>query len=152
LSTLTTAPTILLVEDDDNDVVLIQRALRKSTIVASLQTVRDGEQAIHYLGGEGEYADRGKFPLPLMVLLDLKLPRRTGHEVLQWVRAREGLKRLPIVVLTSSRESADVNRAYDLGANSYLVKPVTFDSLTELVKTLDLYWLLMNERPEVDGS
>jgi CheY-like chemotaxis protein len=143
--------TILLVEDDDNDVVLIQRALRKADIPNEVQVVRDGERAIEYLEGSGEYKDRAKYPLPSLILLDLKLPRRSGHEVLEWVRRQDALKRLPVVILTSSRQAVDVNRAYDLGVNSYLVKPVTFDGLMELVRTLDLYWLLLNERPEVES-
>jgi CheY-like chemotaxis protein len=143
---------ILLVEDDDNDVVLIQRAMRKANIANEVHVVRDGERAIEYLKGTGAYADRATSPLPMVMLLDLKLPRRSGHEVLQWVRSQPALKRLPVVVLTSSRESIDVNKAYDLGANSYLVKPVTFDGLIELVSTLDLYWLSLNESPEVGGD
>jgi DNA-binding response OmpR family regulator len=85
----------------------------------------------------------------VLVLLDLKLPRRSGLEVLEWIREREGLKRLPVVVLTSSKEVADVNRAYDLGANSYLVKPVSFNSLLELVKSLEVYWLILNQKPDI---
>lgn len=142
---------ILLVEDDDNDIVLIQRALRKANIANEVQVVRDGERAIEYLGGHGTYRDRSRFPIPAMVLLDLKLPRKSGHEVLEWIRAQEPLRRLPVVMLTSSRQTVDVNKAYDLGVNSYMVKPVTFDGLMELVSTLDMYWLLLNERPEVDG-
>ena len=86
---------------------------------------------------------------PDVLLLDLKLPRKSGHEVLEWLRQQHTLKRLPVVVLTASSESSDINRAYDLGANSYLVKPVTFDALVEMVKTLNLYWLILNKRAEV---
>jgi DNA-binding response OmpR family regulator len=88
----------------------------------------------------------------MLVLLDLKLPRKTGHEVLEWLRGQANLKRLPVVVLTASSESSDVNRAYDLGANSYLVKPVTFDALVEMVKTLNLYWLILNKRADVGNE
>lgn len=140
---------ILLVEDDDNDVVLVQRAFRKANIENQMQVARDGERAIDYLAGNGEYADRTRYPLPALMLLDLKLPRRSGLEVLEWVRSQESLRRLPVVILTSSRQTVDVNRAYDLGVNSYLVKPVTFEGLMELIETLDLYWLLLNERPDV---
>jgi DNA-binding response OmpR family regulator len=91
-------------------------------------------------------------PLPVFVLLDLKLPRRTGLEVLEWVKERAGVKRIPIVVLTSSKHDSDVNRAYELGANSYLVKPVSFQGLIDLVKTLQLYWLVLNERPALSQS
>jgi len=104
---------------------------------------------VAYLSGKPPYADRNRYTLPALMLLDLKLPRKSGLEVLQWVRQQDGLKRLPVVVLTSSRETADVNRAYDLGANSYLVKPVAFESLLEMVKALNLYWMTLSERPEV---
>ena len=141
--------TILLVEDSDDDVLLIQRAFRKSNLVNPVEVVRDGEQAVRYLGGTGPYADRGRHPLPALVLLDLKLPRKNGLEVLAWLRGQAGIRRIPVVVLTSSRESNDLRRAYDLGANSYLVKPVSFEGLVETVKTLGLYWMILNEKPDV---
>lgn len=137
---------ILLVEDDHNDVLLIKRAFQKVNIANPIIVVHDGEQAISYLAGREPYVDRA---LPMLVLLDLKLPRKSGHEVLEWLRQQPNLKRLPVVVLTASSESSDVNRAYDLGANSYLVKPVTFDALVEMVKTLNLYWLILNKRADV---
>ena len=143
---------ILLAEDDPNDVLLIQRALQRNHVANPLQVVRDGEQALAYLSGAGAFADRERHPLPVLLLLDLKMPRKSGLEVLEWVRQQPGLKRLPIVVLTSSNQSPDINRAYELGANSYLVKPAGFDSLLELVKNLDVYWLILNEKPELDGS
>ena len=141
--------TVLLVEDDPNDVLLIQRAFRRANLAHVIQTVEDGEEAVAYLSGKPPYADRDRYTLPTLMLLDLKLPRKSGLEVLHWVRQQDGLKRLPVVVLTSSRETADVNRAYDLGANSYLVKPVAFESLLEMVKALNLYWMILSERPEV---
>jgi len=141
--------TILLVEDDPNDVLLIQRASSKARLAYPIQIVEDGEVAVAYLAGRGQYADRERYPLPALMLLDLKLPRKSGHEVLSWLRQQPGLKRLPVVVLTSSQEPSDVNRAYDLGANSYLVKPVTFDALQEMVRTIGLYWLTLNVRPEI---
>jgi len=141
--------TILLVEDDPNDVLLIQRAFRKSNVANPIQVVGDGEEAIAYLSGQGPCADRERYPLPLLLLLDLKLPRKSGFEVLEWLRQQPGLKRLPVVVLTSSAETPDVNRAYDLGANSYLVKPVRFEDLLHMVQTLNLYWLIINEKPDV---
>ena len=143
---------ILLVEDDANDVLLIRRAFAKAAITNPVHNVEDGDAAVAYLAGEGSYADRDDHPLPAVVLLDLKLPRRSGLEVLEWVRRDPGLRRLPIVVLTSSRESSDVNRAYDLGANSYLVKPVAFDALTDLVRILQGYWVAWNEKPEIDAA
>lgn len=140
---------ILLVEDNPDDVLLIRRAFRKAHIVNPLFVVGDGEQAIAYLSGTGPYADRRTYPLPMLILLDLKLPRVSGFEVLAWLRRQPRLKRMPVVVLTSSRESPDINRAYELCANSYLVKPVAFDDLLEMMKTLNLYWLILNEPPDV---
>jgi CheY-like chemotaxis protein len=146
----TTAIRVLLVEDDPNDVVLTRRAFRKAGLPEPIAVVENGERAVAYLGATGEFADRHAHPLPDLVLLDLKLPRMTGLEVLAWLREQPGLQRLPVIVLTSSREIADVNRAYELGANSYLSKPVTFDSLARIVSDLDRYWGELNVRPEVE--
>jgi CheY-like chemotaxis protein len=109
-------------------------------------------EAISYLAGKGSYGDREKYPLPMLILLDLKLPRKSGHEVLAWLRQQPILKRLTVVVLTSSQQARDINTAYDLGTNSYLVKFVTFDALVEMVKTVDCYWLILNEKPIIDGE
>lgn len=143
---------ILLVEDDPNDVLLIRRAFHKIGSETPLHVVEDGERAVSWLNGDGELADRDRHPQPDLLLLDLKLPRFSGFEVLQWLRGQPGLRRLPVIVLTGSRESSDVNRALDLGANSYLVKPVGFDALLDIVRTLDLYWLTYNERPTLTPS
>ena len=141
--------TVLLVEDDENDRLLIERAFDKGRIANPIRSVNNGEDAVAYLAGTGPYADRAQNPLPVMMLLDLKLPRKSGLEVLAWVREQTGLKRLPVVVLTSSRETSDINKAYDLGANSYLVKPVGFENLFELAKSLNVYWLMLNEDPDL---
>lgn len=143
---------ILLVEDDANDALLLKRAFAKARVGNSLVHLEDGEAAVAYLDGSGVYADRERYPLPGLVLLDLKLPRRSGLEVLGWMQAQTGLNRMPVVVLTSSQQSTDINRAYDLGANSYLVKPVGFDTLLEMVHALNLYWLLHNKAGDIDGS
>jgi CheY-like chemotaxis protein len=135
--------TVLLVEDDTNDVLLVRRAFRKAGLTARIEVVSDGEAAVDYLARAQTQGGPG------LVLLDLKLPRRPGLEVLGWLRDQPGLRRLPVVVLTSSRESADVNRAYDLGANSFLVKPVGFAELLEMIKALDVYWLQLNQAPEI---
>lgn len=141
---------ILLVEDEPNDVFLIRRAFGKAKVENPIQSVADGEQAMAYLNGEGDYADRTRYPLPGLMLLDLKLPRKGGLEVLAWLRAQKNsVQRIPVVVLTSSKQSTDINRAYELGANSYLVKPVAFESLVQVVQMLDRYWMVMSERPEV---
>jgi CheY-like chemotaxis protein len=138
---------ILMADDDENDVFFMERAFEQAQVLNPLHRVKDGEEAVAYLKGVGNYADRVKFPLPHFLLLDLKMPRKNGFEVIQWVREQPGLKRLPIVVLTSSREDPDINRAYELGANTYLVKPVRPDGLVELVKTMSLYWFTFAERP-----
>ena len=142
--------TVLLAEDNSTDALMVQRAFKKANLLNPVQVVDDGDKAVAYLAGDGPYADREKYPLPVLLLLDLKLPRRSGLEVLEWLRQQPAIKRLPVVVLTSSKENADINRAYDLGANSYLVKPVDFDPLLEMVKTLGLYWVFMNEKPETE--
>jgi len=137
------------VEDNPDDVILIQRAFRKAAIQAPVCVVTDGEQALAYLGGEDKYADRARYPMPACVLLDWKLPRKNGLEVLSWIRSRPEIRRLPVVVLTSSRENPDIEAAYDAGANSYLLKPVEFETLRELVASLGLYWLVLNVPPEL---
>ncbi|MGH8372080.1 MAG: response regulator [Gammaproteobacteria bacterium] len=144
-----TRTTILLAEDDQNDVMLIKRAFSKSHVINPIACVENGEEAVAYLSGQGQYADRERHPLPFMMLLDLKLPRLSGHEVLKWLREQPGLKRLPVVVLTSSREPSDINRAYEIGANSYLVKPVVFEEFSTLLKQLQVYWLMLSEHPEL---
>lgn len=143
---------ILLVEDNHKDVFLIQRAIRKAEIKASVQVVSDGDAAVQYLAGEMLFRDRTVHPLPVLILLDLKLPRRSGAEVLMWLRQQPELKRLPVVVLTSSREYTDVNQLYDLGVNAYMVKPPTFDNLVEIIKTLNLHWLILNEKPQTNSA
>jgi CheY-like chemotaxis protein len=141
--------TILLVEDSPVDILLMQRAFRNQIFTnTSLQIVRDGDAAVFYLNGDGEYSDRERYPLPAIILLDLKLPRRSGHEVLGWLKQHPQLKRLPVVVLTSSRQTVDVNQAYDLGVNSYLVKPVGFSSLSDMMQSFGEYWLNQTELPE----
>lgn len=141
--------TILLVEDNPKDVLLMRRALKKAKILNPLQCVSDGDEAVLYLSGQAPYNDRERYPLPVLILLDLKLPRRSGAEVLMWLRQQPGLKRLPVVVLTASREYIDVNNIYDLGVNAYMVKPVAFDNLVEIVKTLSLHWIVFNEKPQI---
>ncbi len=140
---------LLLVEDDPNDVMLFRRAKDKAKLANPLHVVSDGNAAIAYLSDQSQYADRNTHPFPTMMLLDLKLPRKPGLEVLDWLRQQQDIhRRLPVVVMTSSKESADVGKAYDLGANSYLVKPVAFDTLLAMVRALGMYWLILNENPE----
>ena len=143
---------ILLVEDDPNDVLLIQRAFQKAGLADSLKVVNDGDEAIEYLTGHGRFDDRSLFPLPYLLLLDLKMPGTDGFEVLRWARNQENLKRLLIVVLTSSNLQADVDRAYELGANSYLVKPVSFDEMVHLIQRFEAYWSEINRTPSSPAS
>ena len=146
------ADLILLVEDNMDDALLLRRAFAKAGIINAIVHLEDGDGAVAYLDGTGEYADRDRYPLPCLTLLDLKLPRRSGLEVLEWMRAQVGLKRIPVVVLTSSQQPSDINRAYDLGANSYLVKPVSFDTLLEMARALNLYWLLFNKAGDIEDG
>ena len=140
---------LLHVEDDPNDVLLLQRAFRKANMQISIQAVTDGDKAVAYLSGAGEYANREKYPLPNVVLLDLKMPRKSGLEVLEWIRGQQSVRRLIVIIFTSSKHDEDVNKAYDLGANSYLVKPVGFDMLVEVAKLIQSYWIDRNERPQL---
>jgi len=142
---------ILLVEDDENDVLLIQRAFQKAGLRHTLKVVRNGEQAMAYLAGSGAYANRDRFPTPFLVLLDLKMPGTDGFDVLQWIRAEPAWKRLLVVVLTSSNLQADVDRAYELGANSYLVKPVEFSEMLNLLQRFEAYWTEINRTPSAPG-
>ena len=136
---------ILLVEDSDDDVLLMERALRETGIANPLQRVANGQEAIDYLAATGPFADRDKYPLPCMVLLDLQMPFKNGIEVLQWIRSQPALRALIVIVLTSSAHRKDVAAAYSMGARSYLVKPATARQLTELVEALKVYWIGYNE-------
>lgn len=137
--------TVLLVEDNPDDAELIAYAFAKAEIANPLLVIEDGDAAIDYVRGRGAYADRMRFPLPGLVLLDLKLPRRSGFEVLAAIRDSAGTKHTPVVVLTSSNQDADIKRAYELCANSYLVKPVSRSSLLHMVEALDAYWIKLNQ-------
>lgn len=137
-------PPILLVEDNEDDAFFMQQAVRDAAILNPLIHVEDGQQAIDYLAGGGRFADRGKHPLPLVVFLDLKLPFQSGHPVLAWIRAQPQFEKLIVIVLTSSSEPVDLNRSYQLGANSFVVKPPTAEQLLELTEAFKLWWLRQN--------
>ncbi len=139
--------TILLVEDNPDDEALTLRALRKNNILNDVAVARDGQQALDYLFCEGAFAGRAADDVPTVVLLDLKLPKISGLEVLQRLRADERTRLQPIVILTSSKEEQDIVNGYRLGANSYIQKPVDFNQFIEAVRQLGLYWLMMNEPP-----
>lgn len=138
---------ILLVEDNPNDVLLTQRALQRARIVNERVVARDGVEALDYLFGTGAFAQRDTRDQPAVVLLDLKLPRVDGLEVLRRLRADERTKLLPVVILTSSVEEQDLIQGYSFGANSYVRKPVDFSQFAEAVQQLGLYWLVLNEPP-----
>jgi CheY-like chemotaxis protein len=142
-------PLILLAEDDENDITLFRRALVKANIRNPVEIVRDGEEAIAYLKGEGKFSDRVKYPLPALMLLDLKMPRIDGFQVLDWIRRQSELKALRVVVLTVSRDIYDVTRAYRFGANSFLVKSLDSQTFTQLVESIHQYWLSAGLAPRV---
>jgi len=138
---------ILLVEDNPDDVQLTLRALKKSKIMNEVVVAQDGVEALEYLFGTGKYAGRDTKILPQVALLDLKLPRMDGHEVLQRIRNDERTKLLPVVILTTSSEDRDRIESYTVGANSYIRKPVDFNQFAEAINQLGLYWLVLNEAP-----
>ena len=138
---------ILLIEDNSSDVDLTKRALEKGRIANEVVVARDGKEALDFLWGEGAFAGRDVADLPAVTLLDLKLPKVPGLEVLRRVRADARTRRLPVVILTSSKEEEDLAAGYDLGANSYIRKPVDFKRFSEAIEQLGLYWLVWNEQP-----
>jgi CheY-like chemotaxis protein len=140
--------TILLAEDDANDALLIRRAFSKSGIRNPIQVVADGEEAIAYLSGVAPYADRSVYPFPGFLITDLKMPRKTGFELLEWLMSHPECGVIPAIVLSSSRQPADIKRAYQTGANSYFTKPADFSQLQDLLKRIFDYWIHC-ERPEV---
>ena len=139
--------TILLIEDNPDDIELTRIAFTEAGIEQRLVVVRDGAEALDYLFARGKHADRDPANLPSLVLLDLNLPRLDGHEVLQAIRADETTRCLPVVVLTTSAEPFDVDKVYELGANSYIQKPVEFERFVEAVRQIGLYWLSLNQVP-----
>jgi len=141
---------ILLVEDNPMDVELIIDAFKEARLGNIIQVARNGKEALDFIFGEGDYADRKQYPLPDIVLLDLKMPGIDGHEVLRRIKGTEKLKRLPVIILTSSRDEGDRAMSYDNGANSYLVKPVSFDDFLKVVKQVSDYWLTLNVEPPLD--
>lgn len=138
---------ILLVEDNPNDVELTLRAMKQHNLTNKVYVVKDGEQALDYIFGRGEYAGQNRKGVPMVILLDLKLPKVDGLEVLRQVKSDERTKAIPVVVLTSSKEEKDMVQSYRLGVNSYIVKPVDFERFAESVRELGLYWLLLNKVP-----
>ncbi len=136
--------TLLHIEDDPNDVLLFQHACQKACVSCNLHVVADGDEAVAYLSGTGKFSNRTQFPLPQAIVLDLKMPRLNGIEAMGWIRRDPNLKRMPVVVLSSSNHAVDIQRAYDAGANSYIVKPVDFNALVEIARSIVSYWLTLN--------
>lgn len=139
----------MVVEDNEDHILLIRRAFSKSKVVNPLQVVRSGEDAIAYLEGVGRFSNRAEFPLPAIILLDLKLTGVDGFDVLRWIRQQPALRAIRVVVLTSSNAIRDVNLAYQLGANSFLVKPVDFEDFVSVTQALQGYWVWTDKAPEV---
>jgi len=138
---------ILIVEDNPNDALLTIRSLKEHNLANNIVHVRDGQEALDYLFAEGGYSERDPLNLPKAILLDLKLPKLDGLQVLARIRGDERMKCVPVVILTSSQEEGDLVKSYKLGANSYIVKPVEFESFSAAIKQLGLYWLLLNKLP-----
>ncbi len=139
--------TILLVDDDENDVLLIRMAFEKSGIRNPIHWARDGMEAVAYLNGEGAYSNRESYPFPKVLILDLKMPRMSGLELLKWIRDHPEFKVIPTIIMTSSRLEEDVKNAYSLGANTYMIKPASLDQLAKMVKAAHEYWAL-SEKPK----
>ena len=135
---------ILLVEDNQMDVILTLDAFKEAKLNNKINVVNDGEDALNYLFGNGKFADRNLFPIPSLILLDLKMPGIDGFEVLRQIKKTEKLKRIPVIILTSSKEEGDRALSYDIGANSYLLKPVNFNGFVDVVKKIDDYWFSLN--------
>ncbi|HYG21304.1 MAG TPA: response regulator [Verrucomicrobiae bacterium] len=144
--------TILVAEDNREDAFLLERAVRRAQVRAALKFTTDGQEAVDYLAGTGGYANRLQHPFPTLMLLDLKMPRLDGFDVLDWIHRQPFVKRLPVIVMTSSQMAGDVNRAYDLGANSFVVKPMHLEGLDELIKGLKEFWLKLNRYPNCEAG
>lgn len=142
-------PTILLVEDTPSDAALIRRGFDKTNVLNPIVWVKNGQEALAYISGLGQYGDRIRYPLPALILLDLDLPEMTGFELLQWKRTQPYIRRIPVVVLTIDKATSAINAAYDLGANSYLVKPGDPEEIMRIVKSIQEYWLGLNQPPKL---
>lgn len=139
--------TILMADDDEDDRMLTREAMEESRVLNRLYFVEDGVQLIAYLNGSDKYADREQYPMPGLILLDLNMPRKDGREALKEIKSDPNLRRIPVVILTTSKAEEDMLRGYDLGAASYITKPVTFTALVELMRTLGKYWVEFVELP-----
>jgi CheY-like chemotaxis protein len=143
---------ILQVEDTDEDVFLMEYAVREAGIKNVLKSVSHGQEAIAYLSGAGKYADRCRFPLPGLILLDLKMPGMSGLEVLHWLRNESAHRTTPVIILTSSRQAEDIEQAYEAGANAYITKPSGVVELIEILRALDGFWVQHAQCPKVENE
>ncbi len=141
--------TILHIEDREEDVFLLQYAFRRAEITNPLQLAKDGQQALDYLSGAGPFADRSRFPIPRIIFLDLKLPYKMGLDVLEWIRHQPALRTLIVIVLSSSIHEGDIQRAYELAVNAFLVKPADIDTMTDICKAFKHFWLTYNRDPHL---
>jgi len=145
---MTDRAAVLLAEDDLDDVLLTQIAFEKARLANPLQVVRDGEEVLAYLKGEGQFGNRDRYPFPILLLLDLNMPKINGFEVLEWLKNHPVFHRMPVAIMTSSDHDPDATKAFELGADSYLIKPPDAEALLALVQRLHAYWMILNERPE----
>jgi CheY-like chemotaxis protein len=143
---------ILVAEDSEDDALLLRRAFLKAGVNVRIEVVDDGEMAVRYLDGAEPFEVRRSFPLPKLMLLDLKMPRQDGFSVLNWLRDQDGLRRLPLIVLSASEEPKDVDLAHELGANGYARKPVSFDRLVEMVRDIEAFWLKQHVFPRLETA
>ena len=139
--------TILFLEDDENDILLVRRVIKKLDLNANFRFCQDGTEGLKYLKGEGKYADREEFPLPSLIILDIKLPKVSGLEVVRWIKKQEDHKNTPVIMLSSSGQPGDILKAYEFGANSFLVKPVEFSQFIEMLETIYTFWIKYNHFP-----
>lgn len=145
--------TVLLVEDDLNDIFLVKRAFKMARLENPLQVVTDGQEAISYLRGDEKYADREAHPLPTLIVMDIKMPRKSGFEVLEWIRCQGGpLRLVPVVIVSGSDYPPDINRAYELGANAYMVKPMDYQAVEHLFDSITHYWGWECAKPQLEAA
>jgi len=143
--------TVLLVEDDLNDIFLVKRAFKAAHLENPLQVVTDGEEATNYLSGKGKYADRDTYPLPRLIVMDIKMPRMSGFDVLEWIKNDGTLRRIPVIIVSSSNRPQDIDMAYQLGANAYMVKPVSYRAVERLFESITHYWGFECAKPGLEA-
>lgn len=141
---------ILVAEDSAEDYFFLERAIQRANVPLTLHRCADGEETKQYLSGVGDYANRQRFPLPALLLLDLNMPRVTGFEVLSWIKEQPLLKRIPVITFTSSSLRADIDRSFDLGSSSHVVKPVNAQELEDIVKAIHKWWLTISSKPGIE--